>query len=30
VKGLPKGKGWIGDEKCNVETMNQIIRKELI
>jgi hypothetical protein len=29
-RGLPRGRGWIGDEKCDAETMKKIIKQELI
>ena len=29
-RGLPRGKRWIGDEKCDVKTMIEIIKREII
>ena len=29
-KGLPKSKGWIGNDKCSLETMLTIIKDKII
>lgn len=29
-KGLPRDKGWIGNDKCDVKTMLDLIRENII